>query len=125
MFVYLQAYVKDTAAPKNVTQASTRASMQAPVPASGGPSAATAAPVIDATAPLFAWVTFYRDQKLAWETQPVAVTSLPATRLGVVPFSFHIPLGSLAPGQYQCQISVLDPANRRAAFWQGSIMVAQ
>jgi hypothetical protein len=113
MYIYLQAYQKDIATPAAPLQAST----------SGAGAAAPAA--IDSTAPLFAWVTFYRDQKMAYETPPVAMTSLPATRLGIVPLSFHIGLGSLAPGQYQCQISVLDPANHRAAFWQGSIMVVQ
>ncbi len=113
MYIYLQAYQKDIATPAAPQQAST------------GGASAVAAPAIDATAPLFAWVTFYRDQKMAYETPPVAMTSLPATRLGIVPLSFHVGLGSLAPGQYQCQISVLDPANHRAAFWRGSIMVVQ
>ena len=112
MYIYLQAYQKDMARP-------------APLEASTGGAGTAAAPAIVDTAPLFAWVTFYRDQKMAYETPPVAVTELSSTRLGVVPLSFHVGLGSLAPGQYQCQISVLDPANHRAAFWQGSIMVIQ
>jgi VWFA-related protein len=110
MYVYLQAYQKDIA-PAAPTQASTAA------------AAAVAAPAINTTAPLFAWVTFYRDQKMVLETAPVAMTAQASTRLGVVPFSFHIGLGTLAAGQYQCQISVLDPAGHRAAFWQGSVVV--
>jgi VWFA-related protein len=110
MYVYLQAYQKDIA-PAAPTQASTAA------------AAAVAAPAINTTAPLFAWVTFYRDQKMVLETAPVAMTAQASTRLGVVPFSFHIGLGTLAAGQYQCQISVLDPAGQRAAFWQGSVVV--
>jgi hypothetical protein len=111
MYVYLQAYEDDLAAPQ-VVQAST-----------AGPAAALAPPAVDTSAPLFAWVTFYRDQKMVMETAPVAVSALPATRLGIVPFSFHIGLGSLAAGSYQCQVSVLDPAGHRAAFWQGSVML--
>jgi hypothetical protein len=113
MYVYLQAYQKDIATPPAATQAS------------AGGAIAPAPPAVDASTPLFAWLTFYRDQKMALETPPVAMTAQPATRLGVVPFSFHVALGTLAPGQYQCQVSVLDPAGHRAAFWQGSVMVVQ
>jgi hypothetical protein len=113
MYVYLQAYQKDIAAPAAAAQAST------------GGAVAAAAQDIDTNAPLFAWVTFYRDQKMVLETPPVAMTAQTTTRLGVVPFSFRIGLGALAAGQYQCQISVLDPAGHRTAFWQGSVMVVQ
>lgn len=101
MYVYLQAYERDQA---GVQQASAPATS-------------------DASTPLFAYVTFFRDQKLAMETQPIAVTPEPSTRLGVVPLSFQVPLGKLEPGRYQCQVSVLDPAGRRAAFWQGSVLL--
>jgi VWFA-related protein len=103
MYVYLQAYQNDAAA----------------APAAPPPPAGTAAP------PLFAYVTLYHNQKLAFETPPIAVTAQPATRLGIVPLSFHIGLGTLAPAQYQCQVTVLDPAGQRAAFWQGSILVVE
>jgi VWFA-related protein len=106
MYVYLQAYQKDTAAPSTAT-------------------AASASPTANSDAPLFAYVSLYRDQKIALETPPVAVTAQPATRLGIVPLSFHIGLGTLSPGQYQCQVTVLDPAGHRAAFWQGSIAIVQ
>lgn len=112
MYVYLQAYENDL----NTAQV---------VQASTAPSAAAPPPGADVSAPLFAWVTFYHDQKMVMETPPVAMTAAPGTRLGVVPFSFHVGLGSLADGQYQCQITVLDPAGHRAAFWQGSVMIVQ
>jgi hypothetical protein len=104
LYVYLQAYEHDEASAANP----------------GSAPAATAT-----SAPLFAWVSFYRDQKMALETPPIAVTPEPTTRLGVVPFNFHVELGKLAPGPYQCQISVLDPAGHRAAFWQGPVMLVQ
>ena len=106
MYVYLQAYQKDAAAPSTAT-------------------AGSASPPANSDAPLFAYVSLYRDQKIALETPPVAVTAQPATRLGIVPLSFHIGLGTLSPGQYQCQVTVLDPAGHRAAFWQGSIAIVQ
>jgi hypothetical protein len=101
MYVYLQAYERDQAGVTNASQ-----------PAAG----------LVGT-PLFAYVSFYRDQKMAMETPPVAVTAEPSTRLGVVPLKFEVPLGKLAPGEYQCQVSVLDPAGHRAGFWQGPVML--
>jgi VWFA-related protein len=109
LYVYLQAYEHDAAATTT------------PSPAANAASAAASA---DAS-PLFAYVSFYRDQKMAMETPPIAVTPVPATRLGVVPLNFQVGLGKLAPGQYQCQVSVLDPAGNRAGFWQGSVMLVQ
>jgi VWFA-related protein len=125
MFVYLQAYQKDMATPPVVAQAAAPVPNLASSQASTGGAAVAAPPGVDTSAPLFAWVTFYREQKMVLETAPVAMTAQAATRLGVVPFSFHIGLGTLAAGQYQCQISVLDPAGHRAAFWQGSVMLVQ
>lgn len=72
-----------------------------------------------------AYVSFYRDQKTAMELPPIAVTTKPATRLGVVPLKFEVPLGKLEPGWYQCQGTVLDPAGHRAAFWQGPIKLVR
>jgi VWFA-related protein len=103
MYVFLQAYVGDEAAPAG--------------------QVATAATVSPASTPLFAYVSFYRNQKMAMETPPIAVTPEPATRLGVVPLNFQVGLGKLSPGQYQCQVSVLDPAGHRTAFWQGPVML--
>jgi len=104
MYVFLQAYEKDKAA---------------------GADAAAGAVTAASPAPLFAYVSFYRDQKVAMQTTPIAVTPEPGTRLGVVPLNFEVPLGKLAPGQYQCQVSVLDPGQHRAAFWQGPVMLVQ
>jgi len=92
----------------------------------GAPAAATAAaPAPVAAAPLIAYVSFYRDGKQAMETQSVAATPAPGSRLGVVPLSFSIPLGTLAPGGYECQVSVLDPAGHRVAFWRGSLLLTK
>jgi len=76
-------------------------------------------------APLFAYVTLYRDQKKALDTPPIAVMPEVGSRLGIVPLSFHVGLGKLAPGKYQCQVSVLDPAGHRATFWQAPIMLVR
>jgi hypothetical protein len=74
---------------------------------------------------LVAFVSLYRQGKKAFESPSVAVTPQPESRLGVVPLSFQIGLGGLAPGQYQCQVTVLDPAGHRVAFWVNPIMLVR
>jgi len=51
--------------------------------------------------PLFAYVSFYSDQKMAMETPPIAVMPEPTIRLGVGALNFRVPLGKLKPGGYQ------------------------
>jgi VWFA-related protein len=99
--VYLQAY--DGGA------ATTGADPTAPKPASS----------------LIAFVSLYRDGKKAFESAPLAAKPEVGSRLGVTPFSFHFALGSLAPGRYDCQISVLDPSGHRVAFWVNPIMLVK
>jgi hypothetical protein len=103
MYVYMQAYRQNSHA---VTDAKT-----------------TGAGPAETAAPLFAYVTLYRDQKKSLDTGPIAVLPEPDSRLGVTPLSFHLALDKLAPGEYRCQVSVLDPAGNRAAFWQAPIML--
>jgi VWFA-related protein len=102
MYVYLQAYA-------------------------GGPGAAgeTLTAAARDAAPLMAYVSFYREGRQAFETAPIAVTPVAGNRLGEVPFSFHIPLKGLAPGEYECQVSVLDPTGHRVAFRTAPVMMIQ
>ena len=73
--------------------------------------------------PLVAFVSFYRGQTKVFETQPIAVTPTSANRLGTVPLNFNIGLNQLPPGQYDCQVTVLDPTDMKGTFWQAPIMV--
>jgi VWFA-related protein len=78
---------------------------------------------VTATQPLIAFVSFYREQAKAMETAPVQITASLNPRLQTLPFSFSIPLQGLAPGEYDCQISVLDPATHKASFWRAPVKV--
>lgn len=98
MYVYLQAYA--------------------------GGAVATTAPA-KTSPPMIAFVSLYHDGKKAFESAPIAATPAVDSRLGVVPLSFQLGLGDLVPGEYQCQISVLDPAGRRVAFWVNPIMLVR
>jgi VWFA-related protein len=73
--------------------------------------------------PLVAFVSFYQGQTKVFETEPMAVTPAATSRLGTVPLSFSIGLNQLPPGQYDCQVTVLDPTETKGTFWQGQIML--
>jgi VWFA-related protein len=73
--------------------------------------------------PVVAFVTLYQAQKKVFETQPVAITPDALSRLGMVPLNFTIGLSQIPAGQYDCQVTILDPTSQKATFWQAPIMV--
>jgi len=73
--------------------------------------------------PVIAFVTFYQGQKKIYETQPTAITPAALSHLGTVSINFTISLQSLPPGQYDCQVTVLDPTTTKATFWRSQIAV--
>ncbi len=73
--------------------------------------------------PLIAFVTFYRGQTKAFETPPLSVTEGLNNRLKTVPLKFSLSLSKLPPGEYNCQVTVLDPTGQKAAFWQAPVML--
>ena len=74
--------------------------------------------------PLVAFVTFYRGQTKAFETPPVQVTDALNNRLKTMPLKFSLSLMKLPLGEYNCQVTILDPAGQKAAFWQAHVMLA-
>jgi hypothetical protein len=113
LFVYLQAYE----AP--ITAAPAAGAPPVATPVSATPAASAPA----ATRPLIAFVSFYQGQNKVYETQPMEVSPNPNTRLQIAPMNFTVDLGSLAPGKYDCQVTVLDPSGGKGAFWKAGIMV--
>jgi VWFA-related protein len=75
--------------------------------------------------PLIAFVTFYRGQIKAFETPPLQVTESLNNRLKTMPLKFSFSLQKLPPGEYLCQVTVIDPSGEKAAFWQTPVMLAQ
>ena len=71
--------------------------------------------------PILAFATFYKDGVKAFETQPVAVTDGLFGRANAVPIRLSIPLQSLPVGRYDVQVTVLEPAGQKVAFWQAPI----
>jgi VWFA-related protein len=82
------------------------------------PGAATAQPLV-------AFVTFYRGDQKAFETAPLPITEAMANKLKTMAVRFQFPLSKLSPGKYNCQVTVLDPAANKAAFWQQPVMLVQ
>jgi len=77
------------------------------------------------TQPLVAFVTFYRGQTKAFETPALPVTDGLDAKSKAVPLKFAIALDKLQPGEYDCQVSVIDPTSQKAAFWQSTVMLVQ
>lgn len=73
--------------------------------------------------PVVAFASFYHGQTKIFETQPMIVTGGLNSRLKTVPLSLSIPTDQLAPGEYDCQITVLDPTGHKAAFWRAPVML--
>jgi VWFA-related protein len=76
-----------------------------------------------AAQPFIAFVSFYSGPKRIFETKPIEVTSGSNDRLRTTPIQFSLALGDLAPGKYDCQVTILEPTGQKAAFWQAPIML--
>ena len=75
------------------------------------------------TLPMVAFVSFYQGQVKAFETAPLAVTQGLDAKSKAVPLRFSLSLDKLPPGQYDCQVTVLDPTGQKASFWQAPIVL--
>lgn len=80
-------------------------------------------PDMPAVEPLLIFAGFYRAQTKVLETQPITVASGLPTHLKTMPVNLSVSAASLEPGEYECQVTVLDPAGHKAAFWRGPIML--
>jgi hypothetical protein len=74
---------------------------------------------------MFAFVTLYSAGSKVFETPPTAIVPNAASRLGTMPLSFSLGLSGLPAGQYDCQVTVLDPATSKSNFWRAPIMLTK
>lgn len=74
---------------------------------------------------LVAFVTFYRGRKKIFETPPYKTTEGLHPRSKAVSLRFSIPLDKLPPGEFDWQVTVLDPIGGKAAFWRAPVMLVQ
>ena len=75
------------------------------------------------TARVVAEVTFYRQGRKAFESAPVQLSALSPNRAGTMPVQFQVPLTSLKPGRYTCQVSVIDENARKFEFLRAPLVV--
>jgi len=73
--------------------------------------------------PLVAFVTFYRGHTKTFETPPLPVSAGLNNKIRTMPLKFSLSLNKLPPGEYNCQVTVLDPTSQKAAFWQAPVML--
>jgi hypothetical protein len=75
------------------------------------------------TQPLAAFLTFYQGAAKILELPARVITEGLHPRSKAVPVRLAASLGELAPGAYTCQLTILDTAGQKVAFWQAPILV--
>ncbi len=103
IFVYFQAY---------------KQSARAGTAPAGGQKAVSAQP-------LFAFVSLYQGGKRVFETEPKSILPNAASELGTMSLNFGLGVDQLPRGEYDCQVTVLDPTTQKAAFWRAPIKLVQ
>ena len=73
--------------------------------------------------PVAAYVTFYRGKNKAFESVPVTVTEGLDPKSKALPIRFSLALAQLPPGKYTCQVTVVDPALQKAAYWSAPVFL--
>jgi len=71
--------------------------------------------------PIVAFITFYQRGTKLFETPPVEFIGASDDRLHATGLKFAVPLEKLTPGRYDLQISVIDWASQKTAFWRSPI----
>ena len=68
-------------------------------------------------------VALYRDGVKMFESEPLKVSIKSETKREAAPVEFQIPLDDLAPGEYVCQVNVIDEIDRKFAFHRAPIVL--
>ncbi len=74
-------------------------------------------------ASLAATVSLFRGKVKTFESDPYRLTESPADNRAGLPVELQVPLSNLAPGDYVCQINVVDEAGKRFAFRRTPLVV--
>jgi len=80
-------------------------------------------PEAETTKPITASVSFYRGKVKAFETDPLEITEGLNAKSKALPVRFSVPMAKLQPGKYTCQVSVLDRAGQKFAFWRAPMVL--
>lgn len=115
IYVYFQAYKQQAAA-------------TTPAAPAGAQAQAAGAQTLAANPqqqPLFAFVSLYQGGKKLYETPPKSITPSATSRLGTMPMTFDLGVDTLPRGQYDCQVTIVDPSTQKAGFWHAPIELVQ
>jgi VWFA-related protein len=107
MYVYLQVYKP---LPLNITAESKTVNREGLRQAGSRPT-------------VFAYVSLYHAGARVLETPPESAVTDSSSRLGMMPLRFSLDLALLTPGEYECQVTVLDPATQRSTFWRAPVLL--
>jgi hypothetical protein len=88
-------------------------------------AAASPTPAPNSQQPLFAFVSLYQSGKKLFETPPKSIAPSVTSRLGTMPLTFELGVDTLPRGEYDCQVTILDPSTQKAAFWHAPILLVQ
>jgi hypothetical protein len=80
-------------------------------------------PNATATEPLTAFVTLFRGETKVLETTPLIVKDDLGRKLRALPVKLRVPLTSVPAGEYDCQVTVLNPATQKSAVRRSRISV--
>jgi hypothetical protein len=80
-------------------------------------------PSAESAQPVMARVSFYRGKVKAFETEPLEVSEGLNPKTKALPVRFSVPLEKLQPGRYTCQVSLVDAAAQKFAFWRAPMVV--
>ena len=77
----------------------------------------------ESAAPLVSFVTLLQGKNKAFESRPIEAPRAVDAHLQKIPLNFTLDLKTLPPGEYTCQVTVLDTASQKASFWQAPILL--
>ena len=80
-------------------------------------------PLATTTQPVVAAVSFFRGKSPVFETQPLIVKEGLNAKSKALPVRFAVPLSSLKPGKYTCQVTLLDPAAQKRSYTRADVYV--
>ncbi len=77
------------------------------------------------TEPLYATVAFYHGKDKAFESDPLQISTGLNDKSKAMPLRFSLPLSVIKPGNYTCQVTVLNPTAGKYSISRSGIVVTQ
>lgn len=68
-------------------------------------------------------LALYKGDKKIFESAPIRASEINAKRPGTVPVWLQIPLDTIQPGQYTCQVNIIDEFGRKFVFPRAQMAV--